>query len=248
MKSSSASGASDATAAPPPRRRRWWRVLAAFVIAIALSIAAGVTWLGSRSALDFAIRQLQVRLGDRLVIEGASGALTSTLRARSIRYSTPDLTVTADDVAVTWSPMDLWSNRLRIDGLGAQRVMIEITSKNVATGMPESLALPVEFAIAHAGIAHLELRNGATTRAFDGIAFAYAGGPSVHALSDVALAFDAGRIKGEITLAATAPFSARGAFALEGAGPLARVSAKVDVGGSLAALDVKAALRFGETT
>ncbi|MEP7182111.1 MAG: translocation/assembly module TamB domain-containing protein [Betaproteobacteria bacterium] len=239
-------------AAKTPRVRRAFALLAVLLAvllaALALVAVAGIAWLGSRSALDYAVAELQRRAGGGLVVEGASGSLTSSFSARRITYDTPDFNFVAEDVAITWSPAALWSRRVAIDGLGAKRVTITIAATSAVTGLPASLALPLTVDVAHAGIARLEIRDGATTRAFEGIAFAYAGGPDGHALSDIALAADVGRIAGSLAIAATAPFGTRGTFTAAGAGPLEHVTATVTVGGSLAALDVKAALDVGGAT
>src|SRR6266545_2379128 len=121
----------------------------------------------------------------------------------------------------------------------AQRIVVTLEPSDTRASPPESLALPLDVTVAHAGVARLELVSGDAARAFEGVAFAYAGGPTGHRFTDLALVSDWGKLAGETTLAAHSPFGMRGAFALTASERLARAAANVTLGGTLTALDVR---------
>src|SRR6266545_827072 len=238
-------------AAPALRRRRFARVVRAALIALVVVVAAivgAIAWLTSETALMRALAELTARSGGALSFEGAAGSLLHEMRARRIEYRDAHVHVVADEVTLTWSPAALWSRELRIRGLGAQRIVVTLEPSDTRASPPESLALPLDVTVAHAGVARLELVSGDAARAFEGVAFAYAGGPTVHRFTDLALVSDWGKLAGETTLAAHSPFGMRGAFALTASERLARAAANVTLGGTLTALDVRFAARAGDAT
>jgi translocation and assembly module TamB len=225
--------------APPVRRRRLRRAVFAAVAVLALALAAGGAWLGTPAALEFGVAALAVRSGGRIVVTGVSGSLLSTMQAQRIVYRADDLVVTADDVALTWSPAALWSRAIEIGELRARRVLIEVRTAT-ATALPASLALPIAVAVNRAAVAEFAIGDSDTARALTDIAFGYRGGAASHKFSDIALAGPMGRLSGGVTLSALPPYAVDGTLALAGSDLVRQATANVTLSGSLAALDVKA--------
>ena len=128
---------------PAPRRRRGARTslfVAALVAALAL---AGYVFFAGDAGVEFAVRELALRSGGRLAIEGASGSLLDAVRVRRIVWRGPAAQATATDVTLTWSPTALWSRGVVVQTLGAQHLEIDLEASNTAVPLPASLALAV---------------------------------------------------------------------------------------------------------
>ena len=232
-----------APTAVPRKRRRFVVALVAVVALIALALAAALAWLTSESALRRALEELSSRTGGALSFESPGGSLLSAMHAARVVYRDAHVEVVADDVAIRWSPRRLWSHELYIDDVTAKRVSVSLAPSSEPSKVPDSLGLPFDVTIAHAAIAHLEVRSDDTARALDDVAFAYSGGPTVHRVTGLDVASPWGRFAGEATLAARAPFGLRGAFSLAATDALRGATANVTLGGSLPAVDVKFAAR-----
>ena len=61
-----------------------------------------------------------------LTIEGAEGSLLSTVRVARIAWHGDELDVEARDIALAWSPFDLVSRKLIVQGLGAKRLSLDV--------------------------------------------------------------------------------------------------------------------------
>ena len=239
--------ASNAPAPAPKRRRALLAALIALAL-VAFALVGVLAWVTSESALTRALAEISQRSGGTLTFEGASGSLLSEMRARRVEYRDAHVHVVAEDVAITWSPSALWSRQVRIDGLGAQRIDVTLQPSDAPASAPESLALPLDVTVAHASVAKLTFASGEALRRFDGIAFAYSGGATLHRFTDVAIASEWGRLDGEASLAAQAPYGLRGALRLRGSDKLMQVAANVTLGGSLTGVDLRFAARALEAT
>ena len=225
--------------APPIRRRRMRRVVLAAVAALLVALVGAGAWLGTRSALEFGVAELAVRSGGRILVTGATGSLLSTMQAQRIVYRADDLVVTLDDVALTWSPAALWSRAIEIDRLQARRVVV-VAGTGTPTALPASLALPIAVSVNRAAIAQFVFGDGGMAREVTDIAFGYRGDGAAHAFSGIAMAAAMGRLSGDITLSALAPFAVDGTLALAGSDLARQATATVALAGDLAALDIKA--------
>jgi autotransporter translocation and assembly factor TamB len=134
---------------PAPRARRsrvkrWLWIAIAFV---ALATAAGVAFVASELAVATAARILIARSEGRLAIDGASGSLLSAVRIKHLAWRGPAATVTADDIAVNWTPLALWSRGIVVKALGAQRITLAMEPSDTAVPLPATLALPTTVTI-----------------------------------------------------------------------------------------------------
>lgn len=233
--------ASARDSTPPRKRRRWvlraTLVTGAFLVAL---IGGGYSFLAGQSGIDLVVRELVARSGGALAIDGATGSLFDTVRIRRITWQGPDTQASAHEVALTWNPLALLSRGIVVDGLGAQRLVLET---NVATGdvpLPASTALPIEVRIERLGIGELDWRVGASRDTIRGIAFGYAGGAQGHRISDATFVAGQGAIAGNATLGASAPFAIAGRLKAKGDAGLKGTDADIVLGGSLAELAIDA--------
>jgi hypothetical protein len=92
---------------------------------VALALAAGYAVLSGQAGVDFAVRELVLRGGGALEIDGATGSLLDTVRIRRVAWRGPEASAVAHDVALTWSPAALWSRGIVVSGLGARELALE---------------------------------------------------------------------------------------------------------------------------
>ncbi len=218
-------------------------VLVVLVIAF---LAASWTLVTQQTGVDWLVRELVARSGGALEIDGMSGTLVDTLRAKRIVWRGPVATVTATDVALTWRPSMLWSRGVVVDGLGAQQLTLEFArSDSSAHALPDDLALPIDVTIERLGIAELYWRLGATEGTVKGLTFGYRGGAIEHRITDLTMTTAGGAFKGEAKLGARTPFPVAGHVAY--ASDVRREArADVDVAGTLRALAVEAKAEAGD--
>jgi translocation and assembly module TamB len=226
--------------ARPSRKRRALRISLWTIALIVLAVAGAIAFLMSEAGLPFIIARIVGQGGGHLVIEEPSGSLGSTMRFKRIAWRSDDLAVEANDVVVEFDPSVLISWRLRIRGLGAQRVSIEIKPSEGATTPPVDLRPPIALSIDELDVATLEWTTGPRSGRITGLVVGYEGDARMHRIRKLALVSDLGRLRGEGTLAAVAPLTLAAKVAIDGDGPLAGARADAAVDGTLPAfaLDV----------
>nr|MBA3777442.1 hypothetical protein [Betaproteobacteria bacterium] len=107
-----------------PRKRRSVRVLAWTLAPLALAVALGAAFLSTDTALQMLIRRAIATSEGRLDIVGAKGSLLSTVRIERLTWRGDTMAIDAEQLAVTWTPADLFSRRLRVNGVGAKRIAL----------------------------------------------------------------------------------------------------------------------------
>lgn len=231
--------------APPVPKRRLGRTLAWLagelaVVAAALVAGAWVL-LGSEAALDYVLERAVQASEGRLTIEGGEGSLLSTVRVARIAWRGDDIAVEAREVALTWSPLDFLSRRIKVEGLGAKRLSFDLSGTGGAGGgPPASLALPLEVEIRNIGIERIEWRTGTDAGSVTGVAFAYAGGATAHAVRDLRLVTAHGTLTGQARMGAAPPYALDGALAFAGDGDYRGGRANLAVTGTFARIGVAA--------
>jgi translocation and assembly module TamB len=234
-------GTRPGTAAPSAPRRRWLRV-SLFTAALAAALAgAGYAFLASDAGVEFAARELALRSGGKLAIEGATGSLLHAMHVRRIAWRGPEAQVTATDITLTWSPTALWSRRVVLQTLGAQHLQLDMDASDAAVTPPENLALPFELAIENLSLARLDWRVGPNRGAIRGLALRYAGGADGHRVSELTLGTDSWMLAGGAGIGAQPPFPVEGRLALQGGAMLHGAATTLSLAGTLAAIEVAGA-------
>jgi translocation and assembly module TamB len=230
----------QATPAKPAARRRTTRALAAGAALLATLLVAvigvGYVFLAGQSGIDFVVRQLGARSGGALEIDGATGSLFDTVRIRHLTWRGSDTTVSARDVALTWSPVALLSRGIVVRGLGARQVAFEAKASTEDLPLPDDLTLPIEVRIERLGVGQIDWRVGANGGTIRGLAFSYAGGAAGHRFSDVTFVTAIGAITGDANVGGGTPFSVSGRLKARGDAALAGTDADFVLGGTLAEL------------
>ena len=92
-----------------------WRWLLHFSwlgVLLVVALAAGLAWLTTQDALELAIARAVAASEGRLTVERATGSLLSTVRVGRIAWRGDDVEVEADDVALTWSVVGLFTRHV----------------------------------------------------------------------------------------------------------------------------------------
>jgi translocation and assembly module TamB len=237
---------SDSSATPKRTWRRRtaraaaWTLAALFALVVAL-VALVAFVGGTQSGLPYAIAQLERLSGGRLTIEGATGALLSTLNVGTLRWKGDTTTLVAHDVIVDWDPAALARRELHVRSAGARTIDIAVApSSGGPSSLPSSLGLPLTVVVDHASVTTFDYALGERKGRATGIAFAYRGDARGHRLDEVTLAFDRARITGRATLDAASPFALAGAIGVEGSDAFAGYGANATLGGTLSRILVAA--------
>jgi translocation and assembly module TamB len=228
--------ATDEKSVPAPSPSwpwRWLRRGSWLGVALVLALASAIAWLATQSALDLAVARAVAASEGRLTVEGATGSLLSTVRVARIAWRGDDVDVEADDMALTWSVVGLFTRHVNVSGLGAHRLAITMRASNSPLALPADLSLPLEVNIANVGVERLEWRVGPRAGTFTGVTFDYAGGAARHAVHQLHLVTDFGALAGEAELAAIAPFGLTTKLSFTGDATYADTDANLAVQGTL---------------
>ena len=224
------------------------RVLPYGLVLLIVVIAVAIAYLLSEAGLSTIVERVVRQSNGRLVVDGASGSIGSSMHFAHLAWRGSDTTIEADDVTVAWSPRTLLSSRVFVRNLAAQRVSIQIKASTGPTAPPVDLALPLDVSIERAAVAELSWQAGPRTGHITGLAFGYAGNAERHALSALQLVSEFGALNGNVTLAAHAPLTLGGTIAVVGAGPLQGARIDTRLGGTLAAIALDGAGQWQEAT
>ena len=222
---------------------RWLGIALALVV---LAGAAGFAFVASEAGVATAARILIARSEGRLAIDGAGGSLLSLVRIRHLAWRGPGGTLTAENVAVDWSPLALWSGGIVVKAAGARRIALALEPSDTATALPETLALPTTITIGKIAVAEFDWTIGPNSGRVTGVTFGYGGGPTEHRVERLSLVLPSGTLTGNATVAAQPPFAVKGALAFDGDVQKQHARADLTVAGTLDTVAVDASGQAGD--
>ncbi len=222
------------------RAWRWLRRGSWVGVVLIVALASGIAWLSTQSALELAIARAVAASDGRLTVEGATGSLLSTVRVARIGWRGDDVAVEADELALTWSVVGLFTRHVNVSGLGAHRLAITMKGSDAPLALPVDLSLPLEVTISNVGVERLEWRIGARAGTITGVVFDYTGGARTHTVHKMRFVTDVGTLAGDAELAAIAPFALKAALNFNGDGAWRDTRADVAATGTLAHFAVSA--------
>ncbi|MGH8850347.1 MAG: hypothetical protein ACREYD_05085, partial [Casimicrobiaceae bacterium] len=207
-------------------------------LGVLVLIAAALWFAASETGLRWASGEAASRSGGRLTIDRATGSLGGTVHIARLRYADANLSLVADDIAFTWSPRALFTRSVVVDTLSAATVALELEPSAGPSAPPASLVLPWPIEVRHADVARVTVASGPNRWQVTRLGFRYTGAPGRHALDALALDSEWGSLRGELAVAATAPFAAEGSLAFAGSDAARRAIATLAVGGNLTTLSL----------
>ncbi len=200
-----------------PFRRAWraagWAV-GALLAALLAALAGLWIWAGSEGSLATALRW--VGAAQPLVAESVRGSLRHGGSIERLVWSQAGLRVQADGASFQWTPAALLAGTLRIDQLGAHRIVVDDRRPRGApsTGPPASLAVPLKLQVEALRIDELRW-VGPPAYALQDVAGRFDFDGQRHLLELTHARFEDGRYRARATVTAQAPVSV--ALALAGA-------------------------------
>lgn len=180
------------------------RLLFLFLPLCLLAALAGAGgWLvATESGLLAAAELARAVAGGRLVIEQPTGRLIGPLGFARIGWQTPELTISAEQLHIDWTPAALFEQRLAVSEIRANRVFVNVASTDEPSVPPASLRLPVAVDVEKVAIFRVDYGN---ILAVDEVRARLASEGQTHRLSDFSARLGEIDVAGNATLGTDAP-------------------------------------------
>ncbi|HEV7816717.1 MAG TPA: translocation/assembly module TamB domain-containing protein, partial [Janthinobacterium sp.] len=234
--------------APAPRRRRWLRRTLAGVAALAVLLGGAFWLLGRESTLQALAQKAARASGGEIAVSGVSGSLYGAMHVGHLVYRGSDSVVTADDIDISWSPLQYFSEGVVIQRLHIASLASHSTGPSKAPTLPAALAPPFQLSVADARLERLTLSSSGSggsggNTVIEKIRLSLSGDKSGWRLRDASAVTPFGLAAAEASIAGQRP------FALDGKASLTQMSAPAghkaaqllaQLHGNLSLLDIKA--------
>ena len=131
-----------APSTPAPRPRRWPRRLA-IGVAVTGALLGGAYWfLGRESTLQQLAERVAKESGGSIVITGVTGSLYSSMHMGKIVFRSREQLITAENVAIDWSPFQYLTRGIAINHLHVEALKVDTLREGEPPKMPATLAAP----------------------------------------------------------------------------------------------------------
>jgi translocation and assembly module TamB len=220
--------ADDEADARRPRRFRFAVAAWSFLVALLALAVAAAAWLSTESALQRALGYAIAQSGGRLAIEGASGSLFGTIRAKRIEFRDAGIDIVAEDVALRYALARLIDAKLEIHEVAARRVAIVSTkTDDEPLRLPDSLKLPLSVDVDRIAIERIDWRFDERAGVLESVTLKYAADANGHRVRDLHVRSAGAALTGNASIGAEAPFALNvdAALALSDPYPAGRVAA-----------------------
>ena len=223
-------------AAATPRKRRWPRRVAIGVGATAVVLGGAVWYLGREATLQTVAERIAKASGGKLTLTGVSGSLYGDMHIAHAVFRTPEQVVTADNIDIDWSPLQLSSGGVDVTKLQAAAVRVETLRESAPGTMPVSLAPPFPISVDDARIAKLTFVNKDAATQIDAVRLRLEGNKQRWEVRNAAASTPWGQVAASGSIGSRRPFKLEGSASLtqskEQAGARA-AQLKLKVGGDL---------------
>ncbi|MBC7453228.1 MAG: hypothetical protein H7335_05915, partial [Massilia sp.] len=251
--SPSPSSSSSPSSSPAPRPRRWPRRLAAGVIVTGLLLAGAYWVLGRESTLQVLAQKIASSSGGNIVITGVRGSLIGSMRLGHVVFRSPDQLITADDIAIDWSPLQFFSKGVAISKLQVASLAMQTLRESAPAKMPINLAPPFALDVANARIAKVSVTGlGATVgTVLTDVRFTLHGDARQWLLRDASALTPFGQASVNARIGAAAPFALDASASLSESQPASGqkpAQLNVRASGDLGATELVADARSGAAT
>lgn len=148
----------------PPTTRRWLRPAGLALAALVLLLAIGIGALFNvERGAHFAFSLLNTLTQGTVQADGIAGTLRGPLRLSRISIKLENQSITLNDVRLDWQPSALLAGKLKISSLDIAKLAINSKidqKKQPATGLPDSIDLPLRVQIDQVHIASGSIAQG----------------------------------------------------------------------------------------
>ena len=200
-----------------------------------LSVAAGVAWLATPQARDWAVSRIVAMDPQRIALESVEGSLLGELRIGRLRFEGDGFAFEGEGLALHWRPSRLLFGTLSLRQIRA-RTLTYRSSGQTAAELPESLALPLRVNMDTLEIGQLRLPDLPEIR---GLRLAYSGDAAGHRVRLLEIVVADCRLDGETRIAAQPPFAIEGGIRAGCGNGNDLLDARLQLAGSLQTLDAE---------
>ncbi|MDR0588071.1 MAG: translocation/assembly module TamB domain-containing protein [Burkholderiales bacterium] len=195
---------------------RWRRIAGLFLLTLFVMILLVVA-LSATTVMLLRSENGRLWLIDRVNqigivhIGSLKGDLTHEVLVTDFAFYGSGVEVAIDTVGWTWRLSELRHRKLTVYKFDAGNITVRLSeqeknTKKKSSSMPDSLSLPIEIELVHAGITSLKVGE----LIFDNIQFSGNSTKTAHWINLLHLGAEQGEISGAIGLSADAPFAAGG--------------------------------------
>src|SRR5262252_9599102 len=233
-----------------------WLLRGAGVVAVLVLLLAGAVWwvAGSDAGLRWSAHMAQAFTHGALEIEAARGSLLGVSRFDRIRYQAEGTTIEASGVQLRIDPGAIVNRTFVVDSLHIDRLVViqgpppATAPATPASGLPNSIALPLEVRLAAVTIDAFEIKRADTTTRVRNVFVSYEGGTQRHRINSLRADLGFGFVGAAGSIGTTRPFALDMAAALDRPGANAAPATPLDaaaeiwvhLGGSLQHLSASA--------
>jgi translocation and assembly module TamB len=207
---------------PSAKARRWPRRLLIGVLGLAVLLGAAFWVLGREATLQIMLEKISAASGGQIAVSDVSGSLYGTMHLGHVSYRSASSNITAVDVDIAWSPLQYFSQGIKISRLSAASLSIESIGPSTPAVLPQTLAPPFQLAVNDLRLGKLTLFNegeAAMATVITDLRLALEGDPDGWRLSAASAATPWGLAQAEFKIAATSPFALDGKASLTQAPP-----------------------------
>ncbi|MEJ7807082.1 MAG: hypothetical protein WKG03_14315, partial [Telluria sp.] len=191
---------------PPPRGRRWPRRVAVGVAVTAVALGGAYWYFGRESTLQSLAARVARESGGSIVITGVTGSLYSSMHMDKLVFRSPEQLITAENIAIDWSPFQYLSKGISISKLHVMTVRMDTLKESEKAKMPVSLAAPFLLQLNDARINQVIMTNKGVKTVIADVRFDLSGTKSQWKLANGSAITPVGYAKASGTIDAQKPF------------------------------------------
>jgi translocation and assembly module TamB len=190
----------------PARKRRWPRRVGTG-IAITGVLLAGTYWyFGRESTLQSLAARVARESGGSIVITGVTGSLYSAMHMDKLVFRSPEQLITAENIAIDWSPFQYLTKGIAINKLHVIKVTMDTLKEGEKAKMPVSLAAPFLLQLNDARINEVVMTNKGVKTVIGDVRFDLSGTKSQWKLANASAITPVGYAKADGVIDAQKPF------------------------------------------
>ena len=191
---------------PTPRQRRWPKRVAIGVVVTGALLAGAYWYLGRETTLQALVQRVADKSGGTIVVSGVTGSLYSSMHVAKLVFRSPEQVMTAENIAIDWSPFQYLSKGIAINKLHVMTLKIDTIKEGEPAKMPVSLAAPFSLQLSDARINKVTLVNKAASTIIADVRFDLHGDKAKWMLRGASAITPWGYAKADGSIAANKPF------------------------------------------
>ncbi|MBC7454617.1 MAG: translocation/assembly module TamB domain-containing protein [Massilia sp.] len=190
--------------APQPRR---WPKRVAIGVAVTGALLGGAYWyLGRESTLQTLVQRIANNSGGSIVVSGVTGSLYSSMHVDKLVFRSPEQLITAENLAIDWSPFQYLSKGVAINHLHVMSLKIDALKESEPAKMPTTLAAPFSLQLNDARINKVTMTSKGASTVIADVRFDLAGGKQKWTLRGASAITPWGYAKADGSIEANKPF------------------------------------------